>query len=122
MRLLTAPPATVYVPYAQLTGERSTNLPTTMEIRAAGSLSDVAQAIQQTLQPKLAPDQLRLVSGHRELHVEDQPHGGGLAGRGRVVDTAEHGMGLAVFRRQVGAQFAEPRIDADAEVDLRVPH
>jgi predicted permease len=49
--LRAAPPPTVYVSYFQLTG----NFPTTLEIRASGSLPQVASAIQKELQPKL-PD------------------------------------------------------------------
>jgi putative ABC transport system permease protein len=45
------PPPTVYVPYAQLTGD----FPTTLEIRAAGSLAQVAAEIRRVLSPKL-PD------------------------------------------------------------------
>jgi predicted permease len=45
------PPATVYVPYLQLPD----GIPTTLEVRAAGSLTNVAVALHQTLQPKL-PD------------------------------------------------------------------
>jgi predicted permease len=45
------PPATVYVPYLQLPA----GIPTTVEVRAVGSLTQVAVALHQTLQPKL-PD------------------------------------------------------------------
>jgi predicted permease len=44
-------PPTVYVPYLQLTG----GFPTTLEVRATGSLTYVATALRQALQPKL-PD------------------------------------------------------------------
>jgi predicted permease len=44
--LRSAPPATVYVAYAQLTG----NFPTTLEVRATGSLARIASAVQQALQ------------------------------------------------------------------------
>lgn len=46
-----APPPTVYVAYAQLTGDR----PTTLAVRSTGQLGRVAVAIQQALQAKL-PD------------------------------------------------------------------
>jgi predicted permease len=45
------PPATVYVPYLQL----RVGIPTTVEVRAVGSLTQVAVALHHTLQPKL-PD------------------------------------------------------------------
>src|SRR5206468_12402515 len=44
-------PPTVYVPYLQL----PVGIPTTLEVRAVGSLNQVAVALHQTLQPKL-PD------------------------------------------------------------------
>jgi predicted permease len=47
--LRAAPPPTVYVAYAQLTGD----LPTTLAIRAAGRVGRVVSAIQQTLQSRL---------------------------------------------------------------------
>jgi putative ABC transport system permease protein len=47
--LRAAPPATVYVAYAQLTGD----IPTTLAIRAAGSLGRVTSAVRQTIQLKL---------------------------------------------------------------------
>ena len=55
-----ARPATVYVPYHQLTG----NVPTTVEIRTIGSSATLTAAIQQTLQPLLptAPVEVRLLS------------------------------------------------------------
>jgi predicted permease len=43
------PPPTVYVSYSQLTGD----FPTTLEVRATGSLGQVATAIRQALQRKL---------------------------------------------------------------------
>lgn len=43
------PPATVYVPYAQLTGD----FPTSLEMRAAGSLAQVAVAVREVLQRRL---------------------------------------------------------------------
>jgi predicted permease len=47
--LRTPPPATVYVAYTQLTGD----FPTTLEIRAAGSLNHVASSVRQILQARL---------------------------------------------------------------------
>jgi predicted permease len=47
--LRAAPPPTVYVPYAQLTGD----FPTTLTVRAAGSLGQVSSAITQELQSRL---------------------------------------------------------------------
>jgi predicted permease len=49
--LRAAPPATVYVPYVQQSNHSSV----TLEIRAAGTLSDVAQQVRQTLQSRF-PD------------------------------------------------------------------
>jgi ABC-type antimicrobial peptide transport system permease subunit len=54
--LRVAPPATVYVPYAQLTGERAT----TLSVRATGAPGQVSAAIQQMLQSRLdAPADIR---------------------------------------------------------------
>jgi len=47
--LRTAPPSTVYVAYAQLTGD----FPTTLEVRAAGPLGPVAAAVRGALQSRL---------------------------------------------------------------------
>lgn len=44
-----AAPPTVYVAYAQLTG----NLPTTLEVRATGSLGHLASAVHNVLQPRV---------------------------------------------------------------------
>jgi predicted permease len=44
-----SPPATVYVAYAQLTGD----FPTSLTVRAGGSLGQVASGVQQTLQSRL---------------------------------------------------------------------
>jgi predicted permease len=44
------PPATVYVAYAQLTGD----LPTTLEMRVAGSIGEVSSAIRQMLRSALS--------------------------------------------------------------------
>jgi putative ABC transport system permease protein len=58
--LRAAPPPTVYVAYAQLTGD----FPTTLAIRATGPLGRVSSAIQQALQSKLpdAPVEVRPLS------------------------------------------------------------
>lgn len=58
--LRAAPPPTVYVAYAQLTGD----LPTTIAVRATGPLGRAASAIQQELQLKLpgAPIEVRPLS------------------------------------------------------------
>ncbi len=47
--LRAAPPPTVYVAYAQLTGD----VPTTLAVRATGPLGRVSSAVQQALQSKL---------------------------------------------------------------------
>jgi predicted permease len=58
--LRAAPPPTVYVSYFQLSGD----LPSTLEIRASGSLGQVASAIRRELQPKLpgTPVEVRALS------------------------------------------------------------
>jgi predicted permease len=58
--LRAAPPPTVYVAYSQLTGD----FPTSLEIRAGGSLGQVASAIQKELQRRLpeAPVEVRTLS------------------------------------------------------------
>jgi putative ABC transport system permease protein len=58
--LRTAPPSTVYVAYAQLTGD----FPTTLEVRAAGPLGPVAAAVRGALQSRLpnAPIEVRQFS------------------------------------------------------------
>jgi len=58
--LRAVPPPTVYVSYFQLTG----NFPTTLDIRASGSLPQVAAAIRKELQAKLpdAPVEVRALS------------------------------------------------------------
>ena len=57
--LRAAPPATVYVPYAQLSG-----MPATLEIRATGQVGEVAEEIRRVLQPTLpnAPIVVRALS------------------------------------------------------------
>jgi putative ABC transport system permease protein len=56
--LRAAPPPTVYVPYAQLTGD----VPTTLEIRASGSLAQVAAAVRNALQVPNTPMEIRTLS------------------------------------------------------------
>ena len=58
--LRAAPPPTVYVPYAQLTGD----FPTTLVIRASGSLARVSTDIRHALQPRLpgVPIEVRALS------------------------------------------------------------
>jgi predicted permease len=58
--LRAAPPSTVYVAYAQLTGD----FPTTLEVRAAGPLGPVAAAVRGALQSRLpnAPIEVRQFS------------------------------------------------------------
>jgi putative ABC transport system permease protein len=65
--LRAAPPPTVYVAYAQLTGDR----PTTLAVRATGPLSRVSSAIQQVLQSKLpgAPIEVRPLSAQVEATI-----------------------------------------------------
>ncbi len=53
-----SPPPTVYVAYAQLSG----NLPTTLAVRASGSLGRVASAIQQSLQSTLPGQPIEVVA------------------------------------------------------------
>jgi ABC-type antimicrobial peptide transport system permease subunit len=53
------PAATVYVSYAQLTGGNFPKYPT-LEIRASGSLDQVASAIQQTLRRRLPRDTIEV--------------------------------------------------------------
>ena len=59
-------------------------------------------------------DELGFIAGHRELQVEQQS--GALA----IMNPAEVKMTLARAGRRVRAQVVEPRISADAKVDLRV--
>jgi predicted permease len=58
--LRASPPATVYVAYAQLTG----NFPSTVTIRAAGPLGEISDAIRDTLQRHVpnAPIEVRALS------------------------------------------------------------
>jgi putative ABC transport system permease protein len=51
------PPPTVYVPYLQLPD----GIPTTLEVRARGSINQVALALQLTLQPKLPDTPVEIV-------------------------------------------------------------
>jgi ABC-type antimicrobial peptide transport system permease subunit len=89
--LRTRPPATVYVAYAQLTG----GFPTTLEIRAAGSLGRVAAAIQETLRRRLPnmPVDVRPLSAQVEATMV----------RERMLATLTTGFGaLAVILAAVG--------------------
>lgn len=65
-----APRATVYVSYAQIRGD----FPSTLEIRASGSLNQVATAIQQVLQPKMptAPVVVRPLSTQVEASMTQE--------------------------------------------------
>jgi ABC-type antimicrobial peptide transport system permease subunit len=80
--LRAAPPPTVYVPYAQLTGD----FPTTLAVRATGPLGRVSSAIQQALQSKLpgAPIEVRPLSAQVEATIV----------RERMMATLAGGFGL----------------------------
>jgi putative ABC transport system permease protein len=64
------PPPTVYVPYAQLSG----GFPTTMVIRASGSLGQVAAEIRKVLQPRLpeVPVNVRALSEQVEEAMTEE--------------------------------------------------
>jgi putative ABC transport system permease protein len=55
--LRVAPPPTVYVSYRQLTGD----FPTTLEVRATGSIGSVASALRRALQPRLKDSPVEVV-------------------------------------------------------------
>ena len=76
--LRAAPPPTVYVSYAQLTGD----FPTTLALRATGPLGRVASAIQQALQSKLpgAPIEVRPLSTQVEATIVQERMMATLAG------------------------------------------
>jgi predicted permease len=76
--LRAAPPPTVYVAYAQLTGD----FPTTLAIRATGPLGRVSSAIQQALQSKLpgAPIEVRPLSAQVEATIVQERMMATLAG------------------------------------------
>jgi predicted permease len=76
--LRAAPPPTVYVAYAQLTGD----FPTTLAVRAAGPLGRVSSAIQQALQSKLpgAPIDVRPLSAQVEATIVQERMMATLAG------------------------------------------
>ena len=76
--LRAAPPPTVYVAYAQLTGD----LPTTLAVRATGPLGRVSSAIQQALQSKLpgAPIEVRPLSAQVEATIVQERMMATLAG------------------------------------------
>ena len=76
--LRAAPPPTVYVAYAQLTGD----FPTTLAVRATGPLGRVSSAIQQGLQSKLpgAPIEVRPLSAQVEATIVQERMMATLAG------------------------------------------
>lgn len=76
--LRAAPPPTVYVAYAQLTGD----LPTTLAVRAAAPPGRVSSAIQQALQSKLpgAPIEVRPLSAQVEATIVQEHMMATLAG------------------------------------------
>ena len=76
--LRAAPPATVYVAYAQLTGD----FPTTLAVRATGALGQVSSAIQQELQSRLpgAPIEVRALSAQVEATIVQERMMATLAG------------------------------------------
>jgi putative ABC transport system permease protein len=71
-------PPTVYVPYLQLTGD----FPTTLEVRATGSLTQVATALRQALQPKLpdTPIEVRPLSAQVDATIVQERLMATLAG------------------------------------------
>jgi predicted permease len=76
--LRAAPPPTVYVAYAQLTGD----VPTTLAVRATGPLGRVSSAIRQALQSKLpgAPIEVRPLSAQVEATIVQERMMATLAG------------------------------------------
>jgi putative ABC transport system permease protein len=76
--LRAAPPATVYVAYAQLTGD----FPTTLAVRATGALGQVSSALQQELQSRLpgAPIEVRVLSTQVEATIVQERMMARLAG------------------------------------------
>jgi putative ABC transport system permease protein len=76
--LRVAPPPTVYVAYAQLTGD----FPSSLEMRAAGSLGQVASAIQKELQARLpeAPAEVRALSAQVDATLVEERMMARLAG------------------------------------------
>jgi predicted permease len=76
--LRAAPPPTVYVAYAQLTGD----FPTTLTIRATGRIGGVVSAIQQALQSKLpgTPIEVRPLSAQIEATIVQERMMATLAG------------------------------------------
>jgi putative ABC transport system permease protein len=81
--LRAAPPPTVYVAYAQLTGD----VPTNVTIRASGRLDQVASTIQQTLQAKLSgtPIEVRRLSTQVDATLSRERMMATLAGTFGVV-------------------------------------
>src|SRR6266545_2376730 len=89
--LRAAPPATVYVSYAQLTGDIST----TLEVRSAGAFARVASAIRQQLQPAFpnAPIEVRPLSAQVQATMVQE----------RMMATLAGGFGvLALILASVG--------------------
>jgi predicted permease len=76
--LRVAPPRTVYVAYAQLTGD----FPTTLAVRATGPIGQVSSAIQQALQSKLpgAPIEVRPLSAQVAATIVQEQMMATLAG------------------------------------------
>jgi predicted permease len=72
------PPPTVYVAYSQLTGD----YPTTLEMRASGSMAQVASALQKELQTQLpeAPIEIRALSAQVDASVVQERMMATLAG------------------------------------------
>jgi putative ABC transport system permease protein len=80
--LRAAPPPTVYVSYAQLTGD----FPTTLEVRAAGNLADVASNVRRVLQARLPSSaiEVRALSAQVDSAI----------GQERLLATLAGGFGL----------------------------
>ena len=76
------PPATVYVPYLQLSG----NIPTTIVVRAMGPLGQTAAALQRLLQPRMpeTPVEVRPLSAQVEASI----------GRERLLASLAGGFGV----------------------------
>ena len=90
--LRAAPPPTVYVAYAQLTGD----FPTTLEIRARGRLDEIAAAVRQLLQPRLpsAPVEVRALAAQVDATMAQERMMATLAGGFGVVALLLASVGL----------------------------